>query len=167
MRHARRWQPSCGLSSPLRSRPLSFLVSSPSFQLALSSLPTFSGYPQFTFTHPPPKSPFPLPPQGHEEAVLRGANHTLTTGRVHAMILEYGHSTSRAIWDSMKARNSATPAAASPQAIPGNSLYRMQAWASARGYATLAIDVDRCSLPSASPPTPDPIPTISHLPLPC
>ena len=78
--------------------------------------------------------------EGHEEAVLSGADSLLRSGRrVHVLILEYGHSTSRDIWDALKATDRAEPAASSPQDLRGNSLWRMQQWASARGFETFYL----------------------------
>ena len=77
--------------------------------------------------------------EGHETAVLRGANETMRNGRVHVIILEYGHSTSVAIWDAMKAPKSDAPVAPTPQQMPGNSLFRMQQWADGLGYETFLL----------------------------
>ena len=55
---------------------------------------------------------------------------------------EYGHSTSRTLWDALKATDSAEPAAATPQALPGNSLWRTQQWGSERGYDTFFLGGD-------------------------
>jgi FkbM family methyltransferase len=77
--------------------------------------------------------------EGHERAVLQGANATLHQGRIHLLILEYGHSTSPQIWDAMKAKFSAAAAAPTPQEMSGNSLYSMQRWADKLGFEAFLL----------------------------
>jgi len=77
--------------------------------------------------------------EGHELAVLRGADKAIGEGRVPFILLEYGDKMSPAIWGAMKRRNDATPAAPTPALLEGPSLFRLQRWADGRGYDTYLL----------------------------
>ena len=48
--------------------------------------------------------------EGHEMAVLNGANRAISAGRVPIVLLEYGDKMSPAIWDAMQRRHSGAAA---------------------------------------------------------